>query len=99
MQSFLRLITNGNIGELIPKQKKMPERVDKKCVLLLATVNDLLDIAAASEEEMLKQRVMYEGTGLGLSIVKRVIVKYGVDRKSESGCGATVTLSLPKEKS
>lgn len=70
MQSFLRLITSGDIGELTPKQK-----------------------------EMLEQRAMYEGTGLGLSIVKRVIVKYGVDIKSELGCGTTVTLSEPKEKS
>ncbi|MCK5652385.1 MAG: HAMP domain-containing histidine kinase [Gemmatimonadetes bacterium] len=50
MQSFLRLITRRIVGELTPKQQDLLERVDKKCGLLLATVNDLLDMAAVSDE-------------------------------------------------
>ncbi|UCC70967.1 MAG: HAMP domain-containing histidine kinase [Gemmatimonadota bacterium] len=49
MQSFVRLITNQIVGDLNPKQQEMLGRVDKKCGLLLATVNDLLDMAAVSE--------------------------------------------------
>jgi signal transduction histidine kinase len=49
MQSFLKLITSHIIGELNPKQQEMLERANKKCALLLATVNDLLDMAAVSE--------------------------------------------------
>lgn len=50
MQSFLRLITNRIVGDLTPKQQEMLDRVDRKCSLLLGTVNDLLDMAAVSED-------------------------------------------------
>ncbi|NNG17321.1 MAG: HAMP domain-containing histidine kinase [Gemmatimonadales bacterium] len=50
MQSFLRLITSQVVGELTPKQQQQLDRADRKCGLLLATVNDLLDIAAVLED-------------------------------------------------
>jgi signal transduction histidine kinase len=50
MQSFLRLITGRIVGELTPKQQDLLHRVDRKCGLLLATVNDLLDMAAVSDD-------------------------------------------------
>jgi signal transduction histidine kinase len=52
MQSFLRLITARIVGELSPKQQDLLQRVDKKCGLLLATVNDLLDMAAVSDDRL-----------------------------------------------
>jgi signal transduction histidine kinase len=52
MQSFLRLITSQVVGELTPKQQQQLDRADRKCGLLLATVNDLLDIAAVSEDRI-----------------------------------------------
>jgi signal transduction histidine kinase len=52
MQSFLRLITRQIVGDLSPKQRETLDRVDRKCGLLLATVNDLLDMAAISENRL-----------------------------------------------
>ncbi len=52
MQSFLRLITGRIVGELTPKQQDLLQRVDRKCGLLLATVNDLLDMAAVSDDRL-----------------------------------------------
>jgi signal transduction histidine kinase len=49
---FLRLITGRIVGELTPKQQDLLHRVDRKCGLLLATVNDLLDMAAVSDDRL-----------------------------------------------